>query len=143
MIDKNFITRKVSLIQNELVHLAPFKDYSFEEISKDFMKQAAMERFLERAINRAIDINQYILAQNAEISIEPPKDYRETFLRLVDLGIYEEEFAKNISRSVGTRNILAHDYDKAEQSLVYTSVRDCLVDYTKYCESILKFLKNN
>lgn len=140
MIDKKFITRKISLIQNELVHLAPLKDYTFEEISKDFMKQAATERILERVINRAIDINQHIIAELSEASTEPPLDYKETFLRLADFKIYTSGFAEDISRSVGTRNKLTHEYDKADQQKIYDSISDCLNDYTKYIEYLTAFL---
>ncbi len=142
MINKIFIERKISLIQNELVHLVPLKDYTFEKISKDFMKQAAVERIMERIINRALDINQHLIAELAELGTEPPLDYKETFLKLSDFKIYNQSFAENISRSVGTRNKLAHEYDKIDQKQVYTSVHDCLEDYTEYCEYIMNFLKS-
>lgn len=142
MVNKNFIERKTSLIQNELAHLAPFKDLTFEEISKDFVKQTLVERMMERIINRALDINQHIIAEMATLETEPPMDYKETFLRLVDFGIYDQNFAENISRSAGTRNKLIHEYDKIDKKQVYNSIGDCLEDYTKYCEYIMNFLKN-
>lgn len=141
MLNKNFIRRKIDLIQNELTYLIPLKDYTFEELSKDFMNQAAVERILERVINRAIDINQHLIAELSDLKTEPPLDYKETFLRLTDFEIYNKDFAENISRSVGTRNKLAHEYDKINKEKIYTSVHDCLEDYTKYCEHILNFLK--
>lgn len=142
MINKIFVERKISLIQNELVHLTPLKDHTFEEVSKDFMKQAAVERIMERLINRALDINQHLIAELAELGTEPPLDYKETFLKLSDFGIYDQNFAENISRSVGTRNKLAHEYDKIDKMQVYTSIHDCLEDYTKYCGYIMNFLKS-
>ncbi|MFA4817915.1 MAG: DUF86 domain-containing protein [Parcubacteria group bacterium] len=142
MLNKNFIKRKIDLIQNELTYLVPLKDYTFEELSKDFMNQAGVERILERTINRAIDINQHLIAELADLKTEPPLDYKGTFLRLIDLGIYDKDFAENISRSVGIRNKLAHEYDKIDKEKIYTSVHDCLEDYTKYCEYILNFLNN-
>lgn len=141
MINENFIKRKVALIQNELVHLVPLKDRTFEELGKNFMEQAAVERILERIINRAIDINQHIIAESSGLETEPPLDYKETFTHLVNFKIYDKNFAENISRSVGTRNKLAHEYDKMNKEKIYTSVRDCLEDYTKYCEYIINFLQ--
>lgn len=141
MINKIFIQRKISLIQNELVYLLPFSKYSFDKIAADYIKQAAVERFLERVINRAIDINQHIIAELSTKDTEPPLDYTQTFLRLADFGIYQQEFAEEISKSVGTRNKLIHEYDKTDQEKIYSSIADCLRDYHKYCEYILMFLE--
>lgn len=143
MIKKEFLKRKITLIQDELEHGVIFSQYSFDEIAKDYVKQAALERFLERVVNRAIDINQHLIAELANEKISPPKDYTETFLILVDFNIYPKEFAQEISKSVGTRNKLVHEYDKVDQESIYNSISDCLKDYHQYCEYILKFLDRN
>ncbi len=141
MINKDFLKRKITLIQNELEHLVPLANYSFDEIAKDFMKQAAAERILERIINRAIDINQHIIAEFSDKKTNPPLTYKETFLKLVDSDVYPQDFSIDISRSTGTRNMLAHDYDSSDPEEVYASISDCLNDYVKYCQYILDFLE--
>lgn len=99
-----------------------------------------MERILERIISRAIDINTHLIAELATKDTSPPKDFKETFMRIAELGIYPVEFAGQISRSVGTRNTLVHEYDKADYQKICDSVADCLRDYHQYCEYILRFL---
>jgi uncharacterized protein YutE (UPF0331/DUF86 family) len=137
MIRENFVLRKITLIQDELTKLADLAKYSLKEITSDFVKQAALERYLERIINRAIDINQHLIAELATKDTSPPLDYTETFLRLADLGIYPSDFSKRIAKSVGTRNILIHEYT-VDYSSVYSSISDCLRDYHSY---ILTFLE--
>lgn len=141
MVNKSFIRRKIDLIQTELQHLSEFKELSLKEIAKDYKKQAIVERLLERIIIRAIDINQHLIAELSTEKIKPPKNYKETFLKLAELGIYSKEFAKNISKSVGLRNILIHEYNKVDYSKIYSSIVDCLKDYHKYCQYVLKFLE--
>jgi len=141
MIRPDFIKRKISLIQDDLVKLSGFSQYSLSQITSDYIKQAAIERFLERIISRAIDINQHIIVENDDAKISPPKDYKETFTALSRLGIYPDKFAAQISKSIGTRNILIHEYDKIDYSLIYDSISDCLKDYHQYCEFILSFLE--
>jgi len=141
MIKVDFIKRKISLIQDDLTHLVGFKNYSFDEIAKDFVKQAALERILERVITRAIDINQHIIAELDGKDASPPKDYRDTFIILSKLNIYTKDFAEEISKSIGMRNILVHEYDVVDQQSIYDSVGDCLKDYHQYCNFILKFLE--
>jgi uncharacterized protein YutE (UPF0331/DUF86 family) len=143
MIRKDFVKRKLSLIQDELVHLLTLSKFSLDEIVQDFVKQAAVERILERVINRAIDVNNHIVAESAGGEVSPPKDYTETFLALAQLGVYSEEFARSVSRSVGTRNVLVHEYDKVDEKKIYSSMGDCLRDYHQYIEHLLKFLKQD
>lgn len=62
MLDKELIKRKLQLNQRELERLAPFKNFTIDEIARDEEKHAACERYLERLIGRAIDINRHIIA---------------------------------------------------------------------------------
>lgn len=137
------IKRKVDLVQDEMVNLEKLSKFSFQEIVKNFMKQAALERILEKIIGRAIDINQHLIAELSTKEVSPPKDYKETFLKLAELKIYPEKFAQSISRSVGTRNILIHEYNHIDYGKIYSSISDCLRDYHKYCGYILKFLEKH
>lgn len=143
MIKKDLVQRKISLIQNELTYLSDFKDQTLDDIASDFTKQAVVERVLERVIMRALDINNHLISATATSKTVPPKDYRETFLRLADLQVYPEEFAQEICKSVGTRNILVHEYDEVDYRKVYGSIADCLRDYHSYCQYILDFLAAN
>ena len=140
MIRRDLVQRKISLIQDELVNLRQFETMTIHDIATDFLKQNALERILEKIINRAIDINTHIISELAKETTSPPKDYRDTFLRLADFGLYPNEFAKEIAKSVGTRNILAHEYESVDQKVIYDSMGGCLRDYRKYCDFILKFL---
>lgn len=140
MINNDFVQRKITLIQEDLGNFSSFVQYSFDEIAKDYVKQAATERFLERVINRAIDINQHLIAELATEKTSAPLTYTDTFLRLSDFGIYSQKFAEEISKSAGTRNKLVHEYDATDPQKIYLSIGDCLRDYHQYCEYVLKFI---
>lgn len=141
MVNKDFIRRKISLIQEELARLSELSKFSFKEISQDYLRQNAVERLLEKIIIRAIDINEHIISELAQKDTPAPKTYKETFLSLIKLNVYPENFALNISKSVGTRNILVHEYDEEiDYSMLYDSIADCLKDYHLYCEYIIKFI---
>lgn len=66
--------------------------------------------------------------------------YRETFLRLADLGVFPKDFAERIARSASLRNISVHDYNDADRRLICGSVRACLDDYREYVESVAAFI---
>lgn len=138
MPNKEFIKNKIKFIQKELGLLAEYKDFSLQEIVSDYSKHTLVERILERIINDALDINQHIIAENEKIEV--PNDYRETFDILSKMNIFPADFAAEISKSVGLRNILAHNYHKLDEEIFYNSIKSCLTDYTRYCEYILKFI---
>jgi uncharacterized protein YutE (UPF0331/DUF86 family) len=140
MVNKKFIEEKIMLIEKEFDNLEKLAKFSFQEIIGDFLKQNSLERILEKIINRAIDINQHLITELSKEEL-PPQNYKETFLKLAELKIYPEKFAENISKSVGTRNILIHEYDEVDYSQIYGSISDCLKDYHQYCDYILKFLE--
>lgn len=141
MIDQTLVVRKVNLIQSELEHLTAYAEFSFDEIAQDYTRQAVTERILERIINRAIDVNQHIIAETDSPAITVPRGYRDTFTTLGILKIFPQDFAESIAKSIGTRNKLVHEYDTIDERQIYDSIKDCLTDYTKYCEYILEFLK--
>ena len=140
MLDKDFIKRKVKLIQEELAHIEEFADLSFDEVAKDYRKLAIIERLLEKIITRAIDVNQHILAEKGKGS-EAVRRYEETFTELARLGIYSEDFGKAIAPSAGLRNRLVHEYDNLDQKIVYNSVGEALEQYATYCGFILRFIE--
>lgn len=140
MLDKIFIIRKIKLIQEELSRLEALSNYSFTEITKDFIKLYAVERALEKIIMRAIDINQHIIAEIGK-GDEKVKGYEDTFYVLSEMGIYTESFAKKIAPSAGLRNRLVHEYNDTKDKIIYESVKDAIKKYTNYCRYILNFIQ--
>lgn len=71
----------------------------------------------------------------------PVFTYRDTFLLLAELGVYSKDFAEQIGRSAGLRNILVHDYNDADRKIVHGSITSCLQDYHQYLEYVHRFLE--
>ena len=89
----NFVQRKIKLIQEDLAVLDKLSRYSFEEISKDYIKFSALERILEKIIMRAIDVNQHLISEIGK-GEEKIRGYEDTFYTLAGLGVYGDVFAK-------------------------------------------------
>jgi uncharacterized protein YutE (UPF0331/DUF86 family) len=142
MLRADFIRRKLQLIAEELGRLLEFKDASFEEITGDFIKLAAVERILERIVNRAVDVNEHLIgaASSGHEQKTARLTYRETFLMLADLGVYPRDFADAISKSAGLRNVLVHEYNDVDRRIVYGSIRTCISQYREYIDRIEAYL---
>lgn len=142
MLNKDFILRKIKLIQEDLARLQEIGKVSFIEHAQDNIEYLATERMPERIVTRAIDANKHIIAELGKGN-ESVKTYQETFDVLAKLGVYPENFAKQISPSAGLRNILVHEYDEIKVDKIYQSAEEALIQYAKYCNFILEFLNTH
>lgn len=144
MVNKPLVRRKLHLIAEELGRLLHFRDISVEELRQDFIRRAAVERILERIIHRAIDINIHLIAELATGAEEriTRLAYRDTFLQLVEVGVYCREFAEAIARSVGLRNMLIHEYNTVDVAQVHASIGACLQDYDRYVQYVESFINH-
>lgn len=141
MLRPEFVRRKLALIAEDLERLTAFRDVSLEALRADEIKLAAVERMLERAIMRAIDVNAHLIAELSDAAGRVSRfSYRDTFILLADLGVYSKEFAQRIAASAGLRNILVHDYNDADRRIVHAAILTCLRDYREYLERVAEFI---
>lgn len=140
MLNKDFIIRKVQLIEEDLNKLQPFSDKTIQQIAQSSVEQAAVERYLERIITRAIDINNHMIAELGDVN-DVAKTYRETFIKLAKLKVYSEDFAKQIAPSAGLRNALVHEYDTIDYELVEKSIKQAIVEFNQYSGYIMNFIE--
>lgn len=141
MLDKEFIKVKIEYIQRDLSRLEAMRDLTIDEIAQDFIKYGALKNFLVEIIGRAIDINEHIIAEAVNVKLEAPLKYRETFLRLVDLGILPSDFGDEIAESARLRNAVVHDYNTLDKYFLDKKMDVIIQQYVKYCDYILKFLE--
>jgi len=141
MLNKKLIKEKIKHIQEDLLHLKDYQNLSFDKVAKDYTTHKVIERIIEVIVNEAIDINQHLIVELGKGKL--PFDYKESFLLLGELGILPQKFAEEISRSVGLRNILVHQYRKLDEKIFYQSIKDCLKQYSNYCRYVIKYLDKN
>lgn len=103
MLRPELVARKLQLIADDLERLAGFRDETLTSLTADDLKQAAVERLLERVVMRAIDVNEHLLSELSDAAGQTTRlQYRDTFLKLADLGVYDQDFAQRIAASAGT-----------------------------------------
>ena len=141
MIRPEFVRRKLQLIAEDLETLVGFRAETLPSLVGEPVKLAAVERMLERIVMRAIDVNEHLIAELATGEGRTTRlTYRDTFLMLTNLGVYPGGFAERVAASAGLRNILVHDYNDADRTIIHASIRTCLKDYHLYLEYIAAFL---
>ncbi|MBI3626490.1 DUF86 domain-containing protein [Candidatus Uhrbacteria bacterium] len=139
MLNKDFINRKIKMIQEDLIDLEKLAAKTQSQVIKNSLAYGAAERYLEKIITRAIDINQHLLAEMGN-GKEKVRTYQDTFLKLSDLNVYPAKFGAAIAPSAGLRNILVHEYDEVDPKKIYNSLGEAVEQYARYCEHILSFI---
>ena len=138
MIDRPLITRKMSLILEDLAAMTRLSHLPREQYLKDSINEALAERYLERAIGRMVDINFHLVTESGHA---PPKDYHESFVLLGTLGVMTADFAKEMARAAGLRNRIVHEYDDIDPERVYEALPLAVRRIPVYLDHIQRFVE--
>lgn len=126
-VDREVLTRKSTLIAEDLVRLRPLADLPSEEYLARPDAQLATERLLERMIGRMLDVNYHIALEEIGVA---PRDFK----------VLPPDFARQIAQTAGLRNRLAHEYNDLDHRQIHEAARRALVDIPRYLDAIQRFL---
>lgn len=101
------LIRRMAFIEEELKDLEEHLDLDFKGYTTQKKVRREVERIIENVLNASIDLAKILLAGE---DVEVPATYRETFEKLGEIGLLDEEVAGQIADLVRLRNVLAHQY---------------------------------
>lgn len=117
-----------------------FKPLPEEKLVVDETLYAASERHLQVAIQAVLDISNHIVAaMNLAI---PRTENKEAILALGKEDIVPLDFAQKLSKMIGYRNILVHNYLDVERHNTYVNIQENLSDFGLFAKYIEEFLRN-
>jgi uncharacterized protein YutE (UPF0331/DUF86 family) len=137
--DRQIITKRLNVMIKSLNHLRKFEAISFEEFMNNYESQLVVERLIEILVELASDINAYLLVQLYQIA---PDTYADSFVKASQQGIISQDLAKELAKSAGMRNILAHQYVDIDHQIVYGAIVKALKQYTNFIQQINSFLNS-
>lgn len=108
-------------------------------LAEDFVRRA-VERYLQLAIEAALDISDQIINEEG---LRKPKEYRDNILILGEQGILPKSFSARFSLAAGFRNILVHDYVRLDKEKVYEHFKKDVVDMEQFTKFVLLYLKKS
>ena len=133
MIDSELVTRKLTLILQDLPALTDLARKSAVEYLNDPIHQVLTERYLERTIGRMIDVNYHLITG---LGHPPPKDYHESFVTLGTLKILPGEFARVVAVAAGLRNRIVHEYDEIDPGKLHEALQIAVKQIPVYLDAI-------
>jgi uncharacterized protein YutE (UPF0331/DUF86 family) len=103
--------------------------------SEDYLKQDAIAINLQRAAEQCIDLANHIICEKR---LGLPKESRESFAILAREKLIPSDLASKLQKMVGFRNILIHEYQDLDVSLMEDIIRNHLDDLVDFTNAILK-----
>ncbi len=137
-IEKTFIISKIERIKENLDRIQSKLKLSNEEILHSNDTLAVLERYFQLIVDYAIDINHHFIKEGG---FGIPDDLQSTFTTLGEHGLLTEDFSNRISKSVGLRNRIVHQYEDVKPVAFVENLRKNIGDYDEYIRLILLNLK--
>jgi len=121
-------------IERYLEELEKLLPENFEGYQKDFKTKAACERYFEKIVESVLDL-AFLIIKEKELKI--PESGKEAFDILSNEKIISEELSEKLKNAKGMRNILAHEYGKVDDEVVFQAITEELIkDTNKFLEVV-------
>ena len=133
MTNLSAIENKISATQKYLKILERYKKYTEKEIEEDLDIRGAFERYIYLAIQSAIDLAEAVISYK---NLRKPSTMSEAFYILNEEGIISSDLKTKMSKMVGFRNLIAHDYDEINYEIAYSILQEGLNDIYEFLRTI-------
>ena len=133
------IKDKIEEIEKYVQEFSEIIPANFEEYKYEFETRAACERYFERVIQSIVDLAFLVIK---EYKLKIPEEDNQSFDILNEEKIISDSLKEKLKDAKGMRNILAHEYGKIDDEIVFESIKEQLIpDVGEFIKQIKKFLK--
>ena len=115
------IIDKIEEIEGYLQELNEIVPLNFEEYKSYFVKKAVCERYFEKIIEAVVDL-AFLTIKEKEF--QAPEEDKEAFDILFGENIISRELSERIKDAKGMRNVIAHEYGKVDDEMVFNAVSE-------------------
>lgn len=105
----------------------------------DFHLFGNTERYLQLCIQIIIDICQLIII---DLDLMRPDDNYEAVSILYEKKVFSGSLASKITKMIGLRNILVHEYGKIDRKKIYKVLKENLNDLKLFQKAVVKYVNS-
>lgn len=135
--DVAVVLRKLAIIQTAVAELERVRRLTLAEYRADLWRKKAIERFLQEAVEAAVDCGAHLLVRRGRPA---PPDLYSTFAALAADGILDPALAARLAPSAGLRNRLVHEYDALDDTRVHAAIGAAVDDLTAFVAAVRQVL---
>jgi uncharacterized protein YutE (UPF0331/DUF86 family) len=136
-INSELVQRKITLILEDLEKVRSLAALTTDGYLSDPANEVLAERYLERIIGRAIDINYHLVTETLLLT---PKDYWDSFIRLSQIGVLDSTAARSFARLAGLRNRITHEYNGLDETLIHEALGRIVTELPEYLRQVTAFI---
>jgi len=108
---------------------------SFEGYVRPPVRRAC-ERPLQIVVEAAVDTCALMVAG---LRLGLPAEEDDLFSKLADAGVSTADMAERLRKMKGLRNLLAHDYPRVDDRIVFETLRSGLGDLEAFMEQVARY----
>ena len=134
------IRDKIEEIETYLEEFETIVPETFEEYESNIIKKAACERYAEKIIEAIVDLAFLVVKEK---NFRKPENDKQTFDIFYENKIIDIGLCNKLKDAKGMRNIIAHEYGKIDNEIVFESITNELIkDSKKFLKLIIDLLIN-
>lgn len=125
MVDKDILWSKISAMEKHINRIKTQLDVGEDDFLKDLTLQESILFNLQMAIQNCIDMAAHIVSEEG---LGVAGSTNELFYLLEDNGIITTDMTEKMTKAVGFRNLVVHEYGKMDLQLVFRISHDNAAD---------------
>ena len=125
MVDAEVLRLRIEALLEYLVRVDRFKEFERERFVAAADTHHLAERYLQLAIEAALDIAHHIIADRG---YPAPSSYRDAFAILCKQGVIPGALAGRLQSWAGLRDVLVHGYLELDHGLAWDAIQNDLED---------------
>ena len=107
-------------------------------LEQDVLLRLAVERALTQTVDLVVAVCSHVVA--AETTV--PTTYRDAVRAAAEHGLIGTDLARSLVAAVGLRNILVHEYARADLSIVAAAVPTAQRDLADFVRQVASWLQH-
>lgn len=126
------------------LRLSDIQNFEKETFLQDEIYQGASARYLHIAIESCLNIgNRLISLYQFKKPVETPETYKDIFIVMRDLGVFNEEFSNRMVNMAKFRNRLVHLYWEIDNETLYGFIQNDIEDFKLFEQAVVEYLNKN
>jgi uncharacterized protein YutE (UPF0331/DUF86 family) len=138
MVDKTLILRKLAKLDEYKAQIREYASITQEEYEENWKVQRIVDRTLQIMIETCLDVAGHIISDEG---FRVPETYSDMFKILIENQVLNQEHSNPLNKMAKFRNIVVHNYEKMDPSIVVGILRDNLEDFENFKNAIIAYLK--
>jgi uncharacterized protein YutE (UPF0331/DUF86 family) len=138
LVDRYVVQARIAKIREYVALLRKIRGLTDEQrFVADPLVYGNAERYLQLAIQSALDISNHIIA---DMNLNLPGSSQELFDLLAARRVLPRPLSKRLVSMAGFRNLLVHEYLEIDRRRVWRVLKDELADFEKFIRVVSKLL---